>query len=314
MARGVLLVALVAAVFGQTPPPNSQYFAVNRAPTNDFGALNSGSDQICTAIYTVNLRPEFTTQGNDIGMLQPHGINTSNFGYKYQQYWENPIVPLNTIGYDYTNSPFPTDAAKQAQAKAMFSVTALTDPTGTPIGFKLEIMRMYFSVCVHIKGVQNRWVEIMAQTPQPNRKICYSDWMPDGSGRPNLNANPYQKSCGQGELYACRSSPNEASGATNVVYADNMNIRFYCEDCDDETSTFYWRIVASQDSPINGVQPDAENFCLNRKGTDYPSSLLQPYPADYSPPPVFELSTSSAMSLALSSWVLLALAVVCLVL
>jgi hypothetical protein len=92
-------------------------------------------------------------------MLQPHGKNTSGFGTLYGANWAdvNPLI----VGADYTNFPFPTNAAKQAAAKSMFSVTALTDPTGTPIGFKLEMLRMYYSVCVKVRGVNNRWVEVM---------------------------------------------------------------------------------------------------------------------------------------------------------
>lgn len=264
-------------------------------------AASQATDKICTAIYLINLRPEYTTQGNDIAMLQPHGKNTSGFGTLFPN-WANTGIDVTTVGADYTKFPFPTDVAKQSLAASMFSVTALTDPTGTPIGFKLDTMRMYYSVCVQVRGVTNRWIEIMAQTPQPDRKVCVSDWRPDNTGRTNLNQNPFQSSCGQGHLYTCRSSPNEPN-------VDNMNIRFYGENTDDEQFSFYWRVVASQLPPVTSanVQPDGETFCLYRKGDDYPSSLLQPYPQDYVPPPVFELSTSAAMSLSVSVWVLVAL-------
>lgn len=121
------------------------------------------SDQICTAIYTVYLRPEYTTHGNDLGMLQPHGKNTSGYGTLFEANWAQSGVNLSTIGADYTNWPFPTDPNKQANAKAQFSVTALTEPTGTPIGFKQEKMHMYYSVCVQIRNVGNRWIEIMVR-------------------------------------------------------------------------------------------------------------------------------------------------------
>jgi hypothetical protein len=126
-------------------------------------ALLQPTNKICTAIYTIYLRPEFTTQGNEIGMLQPHGKNTSGYGAYYNATsgtWAD-IANLNTIGADYTNYPYPLNVSKQSAAKAGFSVTALVDANGTPLGFKLDVMRMYFSVCVQIRNVQNRWVEIM---------------------------------------------------------------------------------------------------------------------------------------------------------
>lgn len=297
-----LLALLVAGLEAQTF--QNPTFQVIRAPMTGSEAMAQATDKICTAIYLITLQPQYTTQGNDLGMLQPHGINSTGYGALYPLNWANSGVNINNVGADYSKYPFPNDVAKQSLASSMFSVTALTDPTGTPIGFKMETMRMYYSVCVQVRGVFNRWVEIMAQTPQPDRKICVSDWKPDNTVRSNMNANPFLTSCGQGHLYSCRGSPNEA---TSTGFADTMNIRFYGENTDDESYSFYWRVVASQLPPVPSpfaantyVQPDGEMFCLYRKGTDYPSSLLRPYPQDYVPPPVFELSTSSAMSLSAS--------------
>lgn len=306
----LLLLAVVALAAAQTPFQGLSNFIVVRDSFTESQARNSGSDQICTAIYNVTLLPAFTTQGNDVGMLQPHGRNTSNFGNVYSANWAGQN--LATIGADYSKFPFPNDAAKQAYAKSIFSVTALTEPTGTPLGFKPDTLRMHYSVCVRLFGVQSRWVEVMAQSPQPDRKLCVSDWRPDNGGRPNLNDNPFLTSCGQGHLYSCRPSPNAIVGG---VVQDSLSLRFYCENCDDEQVSIYWRVTASQQPPSpSGVQKDSEDWCLWRQGADYPSSLLQPYPQDYVPPPVFEASLSSAWSLAVSVWLLAGLALLALVL
>lgn len=135
-------------------------FVIERDSFTEEQARRSGTNEICTSIYNVTLLPAYTTQGNDIGMLQPHGRNTSGFGTLYAANWANQ-PNLAAIGADYTKFPFPTNAAKQSYAKSIFSVTALTEPEGTPLGFKLDTLRMHYSVCVRFFGIQNRWMEIM---------------------------------------------------------------------------------------------------------------------------------------------------------
>ena len=115
---------------------------------------------MCTVIYDITLRPEYTTQGNDIGMLQPHGINTTDIANN----WPNGTWadwPNVQIGADYTNYPNPSNVAEEAYAESIFSVKALVDPNGTPIGFKMDVVHMYYSVCVRVHGVENRWIELM---------------------------------------------------------------------------------------------------------------------------------------------------------
>lgn len=287
-------------------------FIIERDSFTEEQARRSGTNEICTSIYNVTLLPAYTTQGNDVGMLQPHGRNTSGFGVKYSDNWANTGIPLNSIGADYTNFPFPNNPSKQSYAKSIFSLTALTEPQGTPLGFKLDTLRMHYSVCIRFFNVGSRWIELMAQSPQPDRKLCATDWRPDVGGRPNLADNPFLQSCGQGHLYSCRPSPNSMK---NGVVQDTFALRFYCENCDDEQVSFYWRVVASQTPPAaNGQQKDSEEWCLWRQGSDYPSSLLQPYPQDYVPPPVFEASLSSAWSAAASVWLLVVLALLALAL
>jgi hypothetical protein len=58
--------------------------------------------------------------------------------------------------------------------------------------------------------------------------------------------------------------------------------------------------------------PDQESFCDKRSGTDFPLSLLKPYPVKYDMPPVFEKSTGSPAAHTTLS--LLTLLLVCLAL
>ena len=58
--------------------------------------------------------------------------------------------------------------------------------------------------------------------------------------------------------------------------------------------------------------PDQEYFCHMRSGTDFPLSLLKPYPVEYKMPPVFEKSTGSPAAHATLS--LLTLLLVCIAL
>ena len=64
-------------------------------------------------------------------------------------------------------------------------------------------------------------------------------------------------------------------------------------------------------APANsGTQlPDQEYFCAARSGTDFPPSLLKPYPAAYKPPVVFAVPKTSPASQATASLAALALLV-----
>jgi hypothetical protein len=279
---------------------------VNRAPVNEYELRSRfTTDMECTAIYTVNLEAQFTTQGNDLGMLAAHGADTRipNEDPRLQNFGGIGGLKPN-IGTDWRGHPFPTDSVKQAAARAQQSVTALTEvTTATPWGFQRDMLHMYHAVCVNVRGVQGRWVEIMAESLQPDQQICVQDWK-----RPNLAENPLQSACGNGNLYVCRESANEIT--SSGTYKDEMAVKFFCQDsCDDPYFEFYWRITASQLKPVEGVQPDGENWCGMRAGDDFPSSLLDPYPENYDEPPVFGRSRSSA-STAVSSLLVAALVAV----
>lgn len=274
----------------------------------------------CTVVYEVDFSHTYSAQGNDLGMLPPHGIDsripsTDSRIKNFHEFNTNNDAEF-TIGADYRNHPFPNDAAKQQAAEARRSKTALTEMSGTPIGFKRDTLYEYNSVCVRLKGVKGRWVEIMAETTQPNQKICVTDWE-----REDMSDNPYDPACGLGKLITCRDNPVEAT--TAFKSDDNvMPIQFFCqESCDDPSFEFYWRVVVSQlpakfediddDEDKNDqvwVQPDGENWCGMRAEDDFPSSLYEPYPENYEEPPVFEAIIQSSASTLQVSFAMLAIA------
>ena len=288
-----------------------------RAPVDEFVALAHSQHRECTAIYEVRVEPGLTVQGNDLGMLPTHGKDTTitpeDPRYANFHPWTNGGASRRTFGGNFLREPYRDDPARQARAADKSSVTALTEPDATPLGFKRDTLRQYHSVCVHVRGVHGRWVEIMAESLQPDQQLCVADW-----DRPDLAENIHQESCGNGNLYTCRESTNNVD--ENGQYEDNMSVKFYCRDsCDDPDFEFYWRIAASQEKPIlvtdeNGQQfwqqPDGENWCAYRAGDDFPTSLLQPYPVNYVPPPVFERSESSATMTVAAAAAVVAAAVV----
>ncbi|EGD82066.1 hypothetical protein PTSG_02747 [Salpingoeca rosetta] len=276
-----------------------------RAPVDEFMALMHAEHQECTAIYEAVLDPDLTVQGNDIGMWPTHGKDTTitpdDPRYSNFHPWTNGGTIQRTFGDNFEREPYRDDPARQARAADKQSVTALTEDDATPLGFQRDTLRQYHAVCVHVRRVHERWVEIMAETLQPDQQVCVTDW-----NRPDLAENVHQESCGNGNLYTCRESTN--SIGADGKYDDTMSLKFYCrESCDDPDFEFYWRIVASQDTPIRITnpdgsqfwqQPDGENWCAHRAGDDFPSSLLKPYPVNYEPPAVFERSVSAAATAA----------------
>jgi hypothetical protein len=287
-----LVLGLAQAQSSQTPCLQNNFygFKVDRKPTDDLASIGSTHPE-CSAIYTVTLDEQYTTQGNDIGMLPPHGIDNrfpKSSGGTYP-------------GKDYTNEPFANDPVKQAAARAKFSVTALTELTGRcstedayPLGFKSDTIRAYHAVCVSVRNVHDRWLEIMAASYEQDNSICVEDW--DRTPRTQTEADsPPQISCGQQNIYTCRESGN-------LIGQDEVNVKFYCrENCEETAYDFHWRIVASdvQKDGVSG-QADGEDWCGYRKGDDYPLTLLNPYPDQYSPPPVFDASTGSASTAGMS--------------
>lgn len=268
----------------------------------------------CTRIYRVNLTREFTTQCNDYAMLPPHGVNQIDAisGCQNNSFYKD--LAASGKLKDWRGEPFKTNVEKQAAARARASVTALTEPAGTgsatdafPQGFHMDTLHEYHSVCVEVVGVsddrvKDRWVEIMGQSTQQDRSFCVRDW-----DNPNLQDNIAQESCGGGELYSCRNSAVRNAGG-------RMKVMFFCrENCESTDMNFYWRIVSSHETSSQNSKEeksDNEDWCAFRRGDDYPSSLLQPYPNNYVPPNVFQKSTNSAAptrALAFPFLVLLAL-------
>ena len=167
-------------------------------------------------------------QGSDMGMLPPMGKDTTAFN-----------------GVNYIGFPFPKDAAKQASAAMLNSVTALTEGSSGrtelndayPLGFHTDVLEYEYSICVEVRNVFNRWVEIMAEAPE--RSLCVTDWKKTGTA-----ANPTQTSCGANNLYTCRDSGNAIN--KDGSFQDTLNLRFYCAGatCDSSDFAFRWRIMA----------------------------------------------------------------------
>jgi hypothetical protein len=273
-------------------------------PDTPESLVNSMTNPECTSIFSVDLEAQYSNQGNDISMTQTQGKDTRipMTDPRYNNFndlpgWGTTLV----IGFDYRNFPFPNNTAVQAQAAAAYSVPSLTQPSGTPMGFVQATSRMYYSVCVNVIGTYGRWVEIMAEVLHSQQQICVSDW-----NRVQLNTNPWQETCGNGYVYECRESPMEVGENQN----DAVGFQFYCkEECDDASFNFYFRFSASQLPTADGAnQPDAADWCMMRDGDDYPSSLLNPYPVNYVPPPVFGTSTGGASTATVTVTSVMALA------
>jgi len=56
---------------------NAGIHVLRKPVTNPFEELAGAVDPECSAVYQVYLHPKYTTQGNDRGMLPPHGVDTS---------------------------------------------------------------------------------------------------------------------------------------------------------------------------------------------------------------------------------------------
>eukprot|EP00051_Salpingoeca_urceolata_P011752 m.146033 g.146033 ORF g.146033 m.146033 type:complete len:372 (+) comp17236_c0_seq6:229-1344(+) len=282
-------------------------------------------DRECSAIYLVTLSSEWTTQGNDKGMLPPHGKNMVEIVRENALNFRDDGNRANgNWGKDWTSYPYPKDAAKQAQAAVEFKPSALTEARATPLGFKQDVMHYGHDICLRVRGVGRRWVEIMAQSSLPDQQICVSDWKKE-----DLGENPVQSTCGNGAVRMCRDSAleyadtREQPDQTNQLpvqedLQDEMLLKIHCKDsCDFDDMEMFWRITASQlKATCDGVlsadgkscsgpwqQPDAENWCGKRDGDDFPSSLLSPYSENYVEPPVFA-QVSAASSVAVSVWML----------
>ncbi|EDQ92398.1 uncharacterized protein MONBRDRAFT_35481 [Monosiga brevicollis MX1] len=289
-----------------------------REPMDEYAAALQATHRECTAIYQVDFEARYTTQGNDLGMLPAQGVDTTVVSTDPEYANFADIMASNpddypageAIGANLIGEPKKNDVVAQAYAASQYSVTALTEVnTATPIGYQRDMIHIYHSVCVNFTNVGKRWVEIMAQSLQSDQQICVADW-----NRPNLAENPIQVACGNGELFVCRDSANSINA--DGSYADEMGIKFFCQDsCDDPYFEFYWRVVASQIRPYrnsNGrwEQGDGENWCGMRGGDDYPQSLLQPYPENYDAPAVFQKSVSGASSVFVSTLLAASLALI----
>lgn len=302
----------------------------------------------CSSLYRVDLSASYTTQGNDLGMLPLDGRNTayttSNLKDEIEMNFGPEYVNLALLGADRVGMPAKDDSQAQARAKAVNSVTALTEDGATPNGFIKALMHQYYGVCVEVIGVATdanrrnnigveptnslggRWIEVMAQTTHANQAICATDF-----GRSDTHDDPVHSACGQGEVYTCREAnlPVIGSSGSSPRYpatgtiGDNTQgrsgvgsimLKFHCEsNCDDPLYSFFFRITASQERPQLNVgklqQRDGENWCSMREGDDYPSSLLAPYPKNYVEPVVFDQELSSAAGVAASLATVVALMV-----
>jgi len=293
----------------------------------------------CSSYYRINLGADNSNQGNDLSHSPVHGKDTtqhrpaedSTSPWPFEGEYDTKFK--KSFGRDWVGEPHKTNSEKQARAKSMASVTALTEDDATPLGFHRSNLHMYYGVCVEVVGIKSvtgweknrlaieptdslgpRWLEIMAQTAHPDQQICVKD-----IGRADTQDNPTYESCASGDLITCREStltinrdqnnkqwpvypntdPNLNRNSKSEMADGSVLLKFFCRDtCDDSLFSFYWRISASQEVPKNvGTrfqQPDGENWCGMRDGTDFPSSLLKPYPRNYVEPPVFEKSKDSS--------------------
>jgi len=330
MAR-FLAVAAVAAV---ARADVRLVYSVENPTPETMAAVNTQHPD-CSSFYRVDLSAKYTTQGNDLAMTNKDGADNSyatsklrdeidlNFGPEYDN--------LQLIGQNRVGFPGKTDSEKQARARSLNSVTALTEEGATPNGFHKALLHQYYGVCVEVVGIQDdnnrknnigiepeaslggRWIEVMAQTVHANQAICVTDF-----GRLDTHDDPVHAACGQGEVYTCRESNIPIAGVRGIkpLYpaagditnrnrpygrsgAGSVMLKFECQsNCDDPHYAFFFRVAASQERPVlnNGVlqQRDGENWCGMREGDDFPSSLLNPYPKNYVEPAVFDQQLSSA--------------------
>jgi hypothetical protein len=246
----------------------------------------------CTAIYEVDLSDTFTTgppNCNDMGMLPPHGRNQNEC-----KQIEPELFGNNRNLKDFRSHPFPLDDVKQNVAKAANAVTSLMEESSEcwdeqdcafPLGFATDTILKGKSVCIEVKGANDKWVEIMASSRKGSAggSFCAKDW--DGEGQDEACTK-------EGDLYECRESGN-------TQFGDSMKIHFSAQDnTDDANIQIYWRIVASKlpagRTGVAGEEKDAEDWCQFRDSADYPMSLLGAYPMGFDGRPVFEVEQSGA--------------------
>lgn len=245
----------------------------------------------CTAIYEVTLQQKFSSgppNCNDIGMLPAHGRDMREC--------EKIAPKLYSANSqkDFTSHPFPDDVVKQNSAARKNSHTALEEETkecwkddhcAFPLGFMSDAILKSKAVCVRVKGVQDKWVEIMASSRQGSDggSFCVKDWGKESE----------QACTKEGDLYQCRESGNANFGTNN--FEDEMRIMFFAQDnIDDAHMNIHWRIAASNLPKINNEEKDAEDWCQYRDASDYPLSLAGAYPFGFDGNPVFDKAEDSA--------------------
>lgn len=252
----------------------------------------------CSAMYQVTMMPKFVTgppNCNDYAMLPPHGVDQTECAQV-----DPSAYPAGDMK-DYLGHPFPDDGVKQSVAKAELSVTALTESGDNcsttrfpdrnpqcafPLGFKSDTIIKNLGICVEITGVQDKWVEIMASSREGSNGASYC------ARDRNAKINHEEACTVSGDLIDIRESGNS-------IGSDNMNIMFYARDNNDDAQmSILWRISASHmpSTDPSVAEKDAEDWSLYRNGGDFPSALMEPYPANFEGEPVFEASTESSGS------------------
>lgn len=245
-------------------------------------------------------------------MLPPHGVDQTlcNNTDLFRPYALN----LN----NYVGHPYPTDGVKQSVAASKNAVTALTEETNNcfsndrdsnancafPLGFYSDTIKKNKKICVKVRNVRDKWVEIMGSTRSgSDASFCVADRLKDAAAGGD-------KGCTKaGDLIDIRESGQS-------VGTDEMFIEFFTEDnFDDANIDFQWRVtgslVASRNDGNTRDDPDAEDWSQHRDGADFPMSLMKPYPEGYDGQPVFETQTgSSAMHCAPTLLVVLAAALI----
>lgn len=272
-----------------------------RKPVSAEVARLCSSDDDCTAIYRVDLSSRFTTgppNCNDIGMLPPHGKDQTECRTNPDG-TANALFPQSVPLTDYTDHPFKNDGVKQSVAASKNAVTAITEETtdcfsngnrncAFPLGFYADTILKNKKICVQVRNVQDKWVEIMAASRAgSDASFCVRDRLKDDAANGD-------KGCTQaGDLVDIRES-GQSRGT------DNMYVEFFTEDnFDDANIDFHWRIAASMienRDPSSNQDPDAEDWSQHRDGADYPLSLMKPYPEGYDGEAVFEVQSPSSGS------------------
>lgn len=282
---------------------------VERHPVSPTVAHLCDADVECSAKYVLTLSGRYVTgeMCNDLGALPPHGVDQTKCTET-----DSVVYPATQMD-NYVGHPFPTDGVKQSVAREARSVTALTESgeectsskgNGTnahcafPLGFKSDIIVKNLGVCVEVRGVQDKWVEIMAQSKEGS----------NGGSFCALNRNSQidsESGCTvNGDLIVRMDS-----GISDPD--DTLKLMFVAQDNKDDSEIgILWRIVASHVKSTNGEvageDKDAEDWTLYRSGGDYPAALMAITPENYSPDPVYEESTGSSASFAAPSLLLVA--------